>query len=56
MIIQKEIELDALLELMDFPHSGLPEYSTDLVVQRRLGRLLTDASLHLVSNKIIAHR
>lgn len=48
-------EKDALRELLAFPHLELPEYSADIVVQRRLGRLITDASLRLASNKSIAH-
>jgi hypothetical protein len=51
MTTQEQMEHDALRELMGFPYLGLPEYSTDISVQRRLGRLLTDASLRLASNK-----
>lgn len=45
MKTEEQMEHDTLRELMAFPYLGLPEYSTDLSVQRRLGRLLTDASL-----------
>ena len=54
MKTEKQMEQDALRELLAFPYLGLPEYSTDLSVQRRLGRLLTDAALRLASNKSVA--
>jgi hypothetical protein len=34
-----EIENDDLRELMTFPYAGLSEYSADLGVQRRVGKL-----------------
>ena len=46
-----EIENEKLRELMTFPYAGLSEYSADLGVQRRVGKLLTDAYLRLPSSK-----
>ena len=51
MKTQEQMQHDALRELMAFPPLGLSEYSSDLSVQRRLGKLLTDASLQVVSKR-----
>ena len=53
MKTDKQIEHDALRELLVSPYLGLQEYSTDSAVQRRLGRFLTDASLQVASSKNI---
>ena len=49
MKTEEQMQHDALRELIAFPPLGLPKYSSDLSVQRRLGKLLTDASLEVVS-------
>lgn len=48
------IEIDALCEdlraWMKSPAMGLAEYSTDLIVQRRVGRMLADFSTKFSSH------
>jgi hypothetical protein len=56
MKIEIKTDLDALRELIAFPDFGLPDYSIDISVQRRLGGLLADASLQLASNKSVVIR
>ena len=45
MTIEKEIEQEDLRELLNFSHVGLLEYSADPTAERRVGKLLTDATL-----------
>ena len=45
MTIEKEIEQEDLRELLNFSHVGLLEYSADPAAERRVGKLLTDATL-----------
>ena len=37
-------ERDDLRKLLSFPQIGLPEYSVDLIVQRRVGNLITEGA------------
>lgn len=49
MIIEWESEVDFLRALLASPQFGLPAYSDDPNVQRRLGRVLAVASADLQS-------
>ena len=44
MIIEKESECDFLRALLKSPQFGLPEYTADPIVQRRVGRAVAEAS------------
>ena len=57
MIIEKESECDFLRALLKSPQFGLPEYTADPIVQRRVGRAVAEASTQPPSlPKIISGR
>jgi hypothetical protein len=45
MIIQNDSERDFLRALLKSPQYGLPEYSADPIVQRRVGKAVAEASI-----------
>jgi len=42
MIIEQESECDCLRALLKSPQFGLPEYSADPIVQRRVGKTIAE--------------
>jgi hypothetical protein len=44
MIIEQGSQSDFLRALLKSPQFGLPDYSADLIVQRRVGRAIAEAS------------
>ena len=44
MIIEQETQSDFLRALLKSPQFGLPDYSADPIVQRRVGRAIAEAS------------
>ena len=44
MIIEQESQSDFLRALLKSPQFGLPDYSADPIVQRRVGRAVAEAS------------
>ena len=53
MIIEKESECDFLRALLKSPQFGLPEYTADPIVQRRVGRAVAEASTQPHSRLIL---
>jgi hypothetical protein len=53
MTIRNEAEREDLRALMKFPQIGLPEYSADPIVQRRVGRAVAETSTRLHSRFIL---
>ena len=52
-IIEKESECDFLRALLKSPQFGLPEYTADPIVQRRVGRAVVEASTQPHSRPIL---
>ena len=53
MIIEKESECDFLRALLKSPQFGLPEYTADPIVQRRVGRAVAEASTQPVCTEYL---
>ena len=56
MTIEKESERDFLRALLKSPQFGLPEYTADPIVQRRVGRAVAEASTQPHSRLILLRR
>ena len=54
MIIRQQEDRDFLRALLDSPQFGLPEYTADPIVQRRVGRVLAETSKRPTSPVILA--
>ena len=50
MTIEIDAQCEDLRAWMKSPAMGLPEYSTDLIVQRRVGRMLANFSTKFSSH------
>jgi hypothetical protein len=53
MIIKREFECDLFRAFLKSPQFGLPEYTADPIVQRRVGRAVAEASTQPHSRLIL---
>ena len=53
MIIENDSDRDYFRALLRSPQFGLPEYSADPIVQRRVGKALAETSTAFASHVVI---